>query len=87
MAGFKVVAVKSLPDGSLDIADLKAKAEKHKENLAACMVCLRFSLFIVRTELARSHILPRLASSKKALHMRARLFTIMVDKFTLTVLI
>jgi len=38
MAGFKVVPVKSLPDGSLDLADLNAKAEKHKANLAACMV-------------------------------------------------
>jgi glycine cleavage system protein P-like pyridoxal-binding family len=38
MAGFKVVAVKSLPDGSLDLVDLREKAEKYKENLAACMV-------------------------------------------------
>jgi glycine dehydrogenase len=38
MAGFKVVAVKSLPDGSLDLVDLKEKAEKHRDNLAACMV-------------------------------------------------
>ena len=38
MAGLKVVPVKSLPDGSLDLADLKAKAEKHKDNLAAFMI-------------------------------------------------
>lgn len=38
MAGFKVVAVKSLDDGSLDLEDLKAKAEKHKDELAAFMV-------------------------------------------------
>ena len=38
MAGFKVVAIKSLPDGSLDLVDLKEKAEKHSKNLAACMV-------------------------------------------------
>ncbi|KAG8798141.1 glycine decarboxylase subunit P, partial [Serendipita sp. 399] len=38
MAGFKVVAIKSLPDGSLDLVDLKEKAQKHKENLAACMI-------------------------------------------------
>ena len=38
MAGFKVVPIKSLPDGSLDLVDLKEKAEKHKANLAACMV-------------------------------------------------
>ena len=38
MAGLKVVPVKSLPDGSLDIADLRTKAEQHKDNLAAFMV-------------------------------------------------
>jgi glycine dehydrogenase len=38
MAGFKVVAIKSLPDGTLDLKDLQEKAEKHKDNLAACMV-------------------------------------------------
>jgi glycine cleavage system protein P-like pyridoxal-binding family len=38
MAGLKVVPVKSLQDGSLDLADLKEKAEKHKNNLAALMV-------------------------------------------------
>ena len=39
MAGLKVVPVKSLLDGSLDLEDLKAKATKHKDNLAAFMVC------------------------------------------------
>ena len=39
MAGMKVVPIKSLPDGSLDHADLKEKAEKHSDNLAALMVC------------------------------------------------
>lgn len=38
MAGLKVIPVKSLPDGSLDLEDLKVKAEKHKDNLAAFMV-------------------------------------------------
>ena len=38
MAGLKVVPIKSLPDGSLDLVDLKAKAEQHKDNLAAFMV-------------------------------------------------
>ncbi|TFY77677.1 hypothetical protein EWM64_g6336 [Hericium alpestre] len=38
MAGLKVVPVKTLQDGSLDLADLKAKAEKHKHNLAAFMI-------------------------------------------------
>ena len=39
MAGLKVIPVKSLADGSLDLEDLKTKAEKHKDNLAAFMVC------------------------------------------------
>lgn len=38
MAGMKVVAVKSDEDGNIDVEDLKAKAEKHKENLGALMV-------------------------------------------------
>ncbi|TFY74280.1 hypothetical protein EWM64_g9732 [Hericium alpestre] len=38
MAGLKVVPVKTLQDGGLDLADLKAKAEKHKNNLAAFMI-------------------------------------------------
>ena len=35
MAGLKVVSVKVLPDGSLDIEDLRAKAQQHKDDLAA----------------------------------------------------
>ena len=38
MAGLKVVPVKTLADGSLDLEDLKEKAIKHKDNLAAFMV-------------------------------------------------
>jgi glycine dehydrogenase len=38
MVGYKVVPIKALPDGSLDLGDLKEKAEKHKDNLAAFMV-------------------------------------------------
>lgn len=38
MAGMKVVPVLCDSDGNIDIADLKAKAEKHKDNLAALMV-------------------------------------------------
>lgn len=38
MAGMKVVPVKNRSDGTLDIQDLQAKAEKHKDNLAAFMV-------------------------------------------------
>ena len=42
MAGLKVVPVKSLPDGSLDLADLRTKAEQHKDNLGAFMVSIAF---------------------------------------------
>lgn len=38
MCGMKVVPVKCLPDGSLDLADLNEKAEKHKDDLAAVMI-------------------------------------------------
>ena len=38
MAGMKVVAVKSDEDGSIDVADLRVKAEKHAGNLSALMV-------------------------------------------------
>lgn len=38
MAGMKVVVVKCDENGNVDIADLKAKAEEHKNNLAAIMV-------------------------------------------------
>lgn len=38
MAGMQVVVVKSDADGKIDVADLKAKAEHHKENLSCLMV-------------------------------------------------
>ncbi len=38
MAGMKVVVVKSLADGSVDMDDLRAKVDKHREELAAIMV-------------------------------------------------
>lgn len=38
MVGMQVVVVKSNEDGTIDIADLKAKAIQHKENLGALMV-------------------------------------------------
>lgn len=43
MAGLKVVSVKVHDDGNLDLEDLRSKAEKHQDKLAAFMVsfCLR----------------------------------------------
>ncbi|KAL4070628.1 glycine cleavage system P-protein-domain-containing protein [Scleroderma citrinum] len=38
MAGLKVVPVKTHADGNLDLEDLKAKADKYKDNLAAFMI-------------------------------------------------
>lgn len=38
MAGMKVVVVKNLDNGAIDLEDFKAKAELHKDNLAAAMI-------------------------------------------------
>ncbi|GMM29906.1 glycine decarboxylase subunit P [Martiniozyma asiatica (nom. inval.)] len=38
MAGLKVVPVKCLANGNLDLVDLKKQAEKHSENIAAAMI-------------------------------------------------
>ncbi|WP_439271180.1 aminomethyl-transferring glycine dehydrogenase [Pseudochrobactrum sp. HB0163] len=38
MAGMKVVVVKCLDDGDIDVADLKAKAEQYRDTLAALMI-------------------------------------------------
>ncbi|MDX2414788.1 MAG: aminomethyl-transferring glycine dehydrogenase, partial [Bacteroidales bacterium] len=38
MAGMKVVVVECDDKGNIDINDLKAKAEEHKDNLSACMI-------------------------------------------------
>lgn len=38
MCGLKVVPVKCLENGSIDLEDMQAKAEKHRENLCAIMI-------------------------------------------------
>ena len=38
MAGFRVVPVRCLEDGDIDLADLRAKADSHSKDLAALMV-------------------------------------------------
>ena len=38
MAGMKVVGIRCLEDGDIDLADLTAKADQHKDQLAALMV-------------------------------------------------
>ena len=75
MAGLKVVPVKSLADGSLDLEDLQAKATKYKDNLAAFMITYpsTFGVFEAgvqdvslhqnNTVIASSDLLSRLARS------------------------
>ncbi len=38
MVGYKVVVVKALENGYIDVADLKVKAEQHAQNLAGIMI-------------------------------------------------
>jgi glycine dehydrogenase len=38
MVGWKVIVVKSAENGDIDVEDFKAKAEKHSDSLAACMI-------------------------------------------------
>ncbi|MBQ0116577.1 MAG: aminomethyl-transferring glycine dehydrogenase [Flavobacterium sp.] len=38
MAGMKVIVTKTTPEGNIDVADLKEKAELHKDNLSCIMV-------------------------------------------------
>jgi glycine dehydrogenase len=38
MLGMKIVTVRSDEEGNVDVAELKAKAEEHKDNLAALMI-------------------------------------------------
>ncbi len=38
MVGWDVVVVKSAENGDIDVEDFRAKAEKHSENLAGCMI-------------------------------------------------
>ena len=38
MVGWKVVVIKTAPNGDIDLDDFRAKAEKHSENLAGCMI-------------------------------------------------
>ena len=38
MVGWKVVVIKTAPNGDIDLDDFRAKAEQHSENLAGCMI-------------------------------------------------
>ena len=83
MAGLKVVPVKSLPDGSLDIADLRAKAEQHKDDLAAFMVSITSGSNILsrpHNDFLRLHIHLLLVCSRTVSRQRAILSTKTVVK-------
>lgn len=64
MAGLKVVSVKVHPDGNLDLEDLRAKAEEHKDNLGAFMVSSCYSSMWCINNVDRSHILQLSVSLK-----------------------
>jgi glycine dehydrogenase len=50
MAGMKVVVVKCDDEGNIDVDDLLAKAEEHKENLAALMITYPSTHGVFETE-------------------------------------
>ena len=54
MAGMKVVVTKAADDGNIDVDDLRAKAEEHKENLAALMVTRQRPIVIPRPNSPKS---------------------------------
>ena len=70
MAGLKVVPVKTHADGNLDLEDLKFKAEKYTDNLAAFMVCnlqhTRHISYIIAHMTQRLHILRHMAFLRRA---------------------
>jgi glycine dehydrogenase len=51
MAGMRVVGVKNDAAGNIDMADLKAKAEKHAPELAACMATYPSTYGVFETEI------------------------------------
>jgi glycine dehydrogenase len=51
MTGMKVVVVKTDENGNIDTTDLKEKAEKHKDNLAALMVTYPSTHGVFETEI------------------------------------
>tara|TARA_R110002012_G_scaffold12274_1_gene54796 strand:- start:15910 stop:18753 length:2844 start_codon:yes stop_codon:yes gene_type:complete len=38
MVGWKVVVIKTAPNGDIDLDDFRAKAQQHSDNLAGCMI-------------------------------------------------
>lgn len=87
MAGLKVVPIKVHVNGSLDLEDLKAKAETHRDKLAAFMVRLRRLSFNVRSTLVfiRLPTLLRMECLKLASRKLVKLFMTTEDRSILTV--
>ncbi|MFD7731944.1 aminomethyl-transferring glycine dehydrogenase [Kitasatospora phosalacinea] len=53
MAGMRVVVVKTLTDGDVDVDDLKAKIEQHREQLSVLMVTYPSTHGVFETEITR----------------------------------
>ncbi|GLW57594.1 aminomethyl-transferring glycine dehydrogenase [Kitasatospora phosalacinea] len=53
MAGMRVVVVKTLTDGDVDVEDLKAKIEQHREQLSVLMVTYPSTHGVFETEITR----------------------------------
>ncbi|MEU8923222.1 aminomethyl-transferring glycine dehydrogenase [Kitasatospora sp. NPDC048545] len=51
MAGMRVVVVKTLVDGDVDVEDLKAKIEQHRDNLSVLMVTYPSTHGVYETEI------------------------------------
>ncbi|GAA1272462.1 aminomethyl-transferring glycine dehydrogenase [Kitasatospora nipponensis] len=51
MAGMRVVVVKTLTDGDVDVADLKAKIEQHRDQLSVLMVTYPSTHGVYETEI------------------------------------
>ena len=87
MAGLKVIPVKVLPNGALDLEDLQSKAEIHKDKLAAFMVSsfLRFCMVNDADGLPRSHTRPHSECSKTVSKKLAKSSIATADRFILMV--
>ncbi|MER7584868.1 aminomethyl-transferring glycine dehydrogenase [Kitasatospora sp. NPDC097691] len=53
MAGMRVVVVKTLVDGDVDVEDLKAKIEQHRDNLSVLMVTYPSTHGVYETEITQ----------------------------------
>ena len=64
MAGMKVVVVKTDERGNIDVADLRAKAEAHANDLAALMVTYPSTHGVFEEGSSRSANRPRASAAR-----------------------